>query len=580
MTRRRIVLAMAALWGCGDNARFVDSSLVVAAAPDLRTSESGGSAMIAVSLSGPPASDVAVTVTSENPAEGSASPDMFVLTANNWDSPVNVTITGVNDDVADGDQPYVVQVDAGDAGLVAVSVTNADDDSTGILVSPTTGLMTTEGGATASFTVVLASQPLADVTVAVSSSDLTEGTVDHDQLVFTALNWNAPQTVMVTGVDDPLDDGDQTYTIALAPATSDDPTYDGIDPTDVTVTNVDDEAPGFVVTPMSGLITSEAGASDSFTVVLISAPTAPVTVQVSSSDPGEGTPFPTSLTFTPADWFMPQTVTVTGVDDAIADGPQLYHILLEPAVSTDPAYDGFDPPDVSVTNTDNDSPGITVTPTSGLLVSELGDTATFTIVLNSEPTADVTIPLSSSDLTEGRVSPASVTLTATDWFMPHTVTVTGVDDSIADGNQVFAIITGNASSVDPRYNGLNAPNVQVTNLDNDTASVIVDADPLLQVSEDGTTATFTMVLTTAPTANVTCGLASSDTTEGTVSPAAVVFTPANWFMPHTVTITGVDDTIVDGPQLFLIITAPCSSADPAYNGSNPRDVSARNLDND
>jgi hypothetical protein len=51
-------------------------------------------------------------------------------------------------------------------------------------------------------------------------------------------------------------------------------------------------------------------------------------------------------------------------------------------------------------------------------------------------------------------------------------------------------------------------------------------------------------------------------------------------MPQTVTITGVDDAIVDGPQLFLIITAPCSSADPAYNGSNPRDVSARNLDND
>ena len=56
MTRRRIVLAMAALWGCGDNTHLVDSALVVAAAPDLRTSESGGSAMIAVSLSGPPAS--------------------------------------------------------------------------------------------------------------------------------------------------------------------------------------------------------------------------------------------------------------------------------------------------------------------------------------------------------------------------------------------------------------------------------------------------------------------------------------------------------------------------------------------
>src|SRR5262249_5609326 len=262
---------------------------------------------------------------------------------------------------------------------------------------------------TASFTVVLDSQPLADVTIAVSSSDPSEGLPDHTVLTFTPDNWNAPQTVMVAGVDDPLDDGDQTYTIVLDPAASNDPTYQGVDPPDVTVVNIDDEAPGFVVMPTSGLITSEAGASDSFTVVLISAPTAPVTIAVTSSDPGEGTPFPTSLTFTPADWFTPQTVTVTGRDDSIADGPQIYRIVLAPAVSTDPAYDGFDPPDVTATNTDNDSPGFTVTPTSGLLVSELGDTATFTIALNSEPTADVTIALISSDLTEGTVSPASVT---------------------------------------------------------------------------------------------------------------------------------------------------------------------------
>src|SRR5262249_25450928 len=160
-----------------------------------------------------------------------------------FDHPVTVTITGVDDQLADGDQPYIVQVDAGDAGLVAVGVTNADDDGTGITVSPTSGLMTTEGGGTASFTVVLDSQPLADVTIAVSSSDPSEGLPDHTVLTFTPDNWNAPQTVMVAGVDDPLDDGDQTYTIVLDPAASNDPTYQGVDPPDVTVVNIDDEAP-------------------------------------------------------------------------------------------------------------------------------------------------------------------------------------------------------------------------------------------------------------------------------------------------------------------------------------------------
>ena len=47
-------------------------------------------------------------------------------------------------------------------------------------------------------------------------------------------------------------------------------------------------------------------------------------------------------------------------------------------------------------------------------------------------------------------------------------------------------------------------------------------------TEAGGTATFTVVLNTQPTANVTIGLSSSDTTEGTVSPASLTFTTANW----------------------------------------------------
>jgi len=56
-------------------------------------------------------------------------------------------------------------------------------------------------------------------------------------------------------------------------------------------------------------------------------------------------------------------VTVTGVDDAIADGNQVYSIVTAPAMSADASYNGMNPPDVSVTNTDNDSAGITVNPT-------------------------------------------------------------------------------------------------------------------------------------------------------------------------------------------------------------------------
>lgn len=108
------------------------------------------------------------------------------------------------------------------------------------------------------------------------------------------------------------------------------------------------------VDPMEGLVTSEAGGTDSFTVVLGAEPSADVLIPLSSDDPYEGTASPSSLTFTPVNWSVPQTVTVTGVDDADTDGDQPYMIVLSPTQSTDPKYDEIDPHDVSVRNRDNE----------------------------------------------------------------------------------------------------------------------------------------------------------------------------------------------------------------------------------
>ncbi len=554
----------------------------------LMTTEAGGSAMFDVVLDTEPTANVVLSITSSDPGEGVADVASLTFTPLNWNAPQTVTVTGVDDALADGAVAYTVAIGPAvstdplysglDAGTVAL--TNVDDDSPGIAVEPTVGLTTTEAGGTATFTVVLSSQPTANVTIGVSSSASDEGVTDVSTLTFTPANWDAPVTVTVTGVDDPLDDGDQSYSIVLAVATSADPGYAGLDPTDVAVTNLDNEAPGFIVTPPTGLQTTESGGTDTFTVALLSAPTAPVTIEVRSNDTTEDIATPGSLTFTAADWNVPRTVTVTGVDDNIADGNQVTRILLLPAMSADPAYNGFNPPDPLVTNVDNDSPGILVTPTSGLFVSEVGDTAQFTIVLNSEPTANVRIPLSSSDTTEGTVSVSSVTFTPTNWNIPRTVTITGVDDPNSDGNQLFTIVTGAAESTDSGYAGRNPANVSVTNVDDDIAAVVVDATPLLIVTEAGGTATFRMRLTTQPFGDVTCTFSSTHPTEGTVAPTTVVFTPANFGTEQTVTITGVDDTVDDGDQVFLIVTAPCTSSDPAYDGVNPRDVSARNIDND
>src|SRR5207245_1021340 len=261
-------------------------------------------------------------------------------------------------------------------------------------------------------------------------------------------------------------------------------------------------APGISVTPTSGLTTTEGGGTATFTVVLDSSPSANVTIGLSSSDLTEGTVAPASLTFTSANWNTAQTVTVTGVNDFVADGNVAYTIVTAPAASTDPGYSGRNAADVGVTNTDNDTAGITVTPTSGLTTTEGGGTATFTIALTSQPTANVTVGLSSSDLTEGTVAPASVTFTPASWNTAQTVTVTGVDDFTVDGNVPYTIVTAAAASTDPGYNGMNAADVGVTNTDNDTAGNTVTPTYGLTTTEAGGMATFTIALTSQPTASV------------------------------------------------------------------------------
>jgi len=45
----------------------------------------------------------------------------------------------------------------------------------------------------------------------------------------------------------------------LGAASSADPIYNGLDPADISVTNIDNDTAGFTVTPTSGLTTTEAG---------------------------------------------------------------------------------------------------------------------------------------------------------------------------------------------------------------------------------------------------------------------------------------------------------------------------------
>ena len=219
------------------------------------------------------------------------------------------------------------------------------------------------------------------------------------------------------------------------------------------------------VGPVSGLVT-EGGGKATFTVALNRQPTAAVTVSVSSLDASEGTVAPSSLTFSTGDWNTAQTVTVTGVDDALNDGDVAWQVRLDPS-SGDTGYNALANVDVDVTTLDDDL--LRAGALSGL-VTEGGGQATFPVVLTRQPTAAVTVSVSSLDTGEGTVAPSSLTFSTGDWNTAQTVTVTGVDDTVNDGHVTWQVRL-DPSSGDTAYNGLVNLDVDVTTLDDDLPEV-------------------------------------------------------------------------------------------------------------
>ena len=100
----------------------------------------------------------------------------------------------------------------------------------------------------------------------------------------------------------------------------------------------------------------------------------------------------------------------------------------------------------------------------------------------------------------------------------------------------------------------------------------------LTTSESGTLATFSVALRTAPTAEVVISVLSGDNSEGTVSTSSLTFTSANWNLAQIVTVTGVNDDVIDGLQAY-VVNLTSDSIDSDYKGLTSS-VSLTNLDND
>ena len=244
---------------------------------------------------------------------------------------------------------------------------------------------------------VLDSVPTANVNVTVtpdSQTDLGSGAGTAIELTFTPANALTPQVVNVTAIDDAVFEGPHTSIITHA-ASSADLIFDGVPIINVVANVTDNDAAGLTISHSGGTTdVTEGGAADSYTLVLDSVPTRNVNVTVtpdSQTDLGSGPGAEIVLTFTPADALTPQVVNVTAVDDAVFEGPHTSTIT-HAASSADPNYNDLPINDVVANVTDNDAADVTISQSGGSTdVTEDGVTDSYTVALNSQPTANVTV---------------------------------------------------------------------------------------------------------------------------------------------------------------------------------------------
>jgi hypothetical protein len=517
------------------------------------------------------------------------------ITILNGQSSGSVTFTVQNDTLVEGNETATLTISNPSAGLTLGATTSrdvaiADNDVQYAIAADLASVAEGDTGSTPITFTITRSGGYTDTsgTVNFSLGGTASSGSDYNNVTTSPVSFavgKISQTITMDVLGDYVDESNETISVTLSnPAVSDNGTATlGTATAQTSIT--DDDTAGFTITESSGSTTvNESGTTDTFTVVLDSQPASNVELSISSGDTGEVTVSPTTLTFTASNWNTAQVITATGVDDVASDGDQNTTVTVNVIdANSDDTYDPLTDQTVTVTTVDNDIPGFTISPTSGLTTTEAGGQATFTVVLNTQPTAGVTLPVSSSDTGEGTVSSSSLSFSTLNWNVPQTVTITGVNDDVADGDTAYTIVTGDPTSTDGDYNGAgaNPVDVSVTNQDNDTAGFTISTISG-DTSEDGDTATFTVQLNSEPTGNVVINVVSSNTATGTVGPGQLTFTNLNWSDVQTVTVTGVDDgDNPNGNQSYTIqLTVDGSTAATEYAALDPDDVSVVNRDND
>src|SRR5699024_5830058 len=130
--------------------------------------------------------------------------------------------------------------------------------------------------------------------------------------------------------------------------------------------------------------------------------------------------------------------------------------------------------------------------------SEDGLEDQFTVVLSQQPDSSVSVPLISSNPQEGTVAPAALNFDPDNWDQPQTVTVSGEDDLLLDGDVVYQIQIGPSASQDAAFDGLTHSPLEAVNNDDEQASLIITPGSGLATAGPNSSAELTVSLSAEP----------------------------------------------------------------------------------
>lgn len=407
--------------------------------------------------------------------------------------------------------------------------------------------VTVNEGETATFNVQLANDPGGDisVTVAWQSGDSDITVQSGGELTFTTSNWSTGLDVTLAAAeDDDASNGEATIQLSGT----------GVETTDVTATEADNDTLGIVV-PDPASVTVPEGSSATFNVSLSAQPEGETSVTVSVSEGDADITVAESsatLTFTTENWSTAQTVTLAAAEDSDNSNGQATIQLSATSLTT-----------VSVTAQEDDDDIVIVNP-SAVNVPE-GSTATFNVKLSEAPadTVSVAIAVASGDADiTVQSSSASLSFTTDNWGTDQTVTLEAAEDDDASNGE---------TTIEVSSAGVDTLTVTATETDNDTLEIV--PDPTSVSVPEGQTATFNVTLSAKPEGNVsvTAAVLNGDS-DITVQSGSLNFTTANWSTAQPVTLAAAEDD--DNTSASATIQLSSDSID------NNASVTAKEQDDD